>query len=161
MNLSAEPIRLLLFLLVILAFVGLNVAYLVWVERKGAGRFQRRPGPTEVGPAGLLQPIADAIKIMTKQLLVPAGVDGLLFRGAPVLVMVPALAGLARGAGEGCNCRGIRLMNDLHPMSQRPNYRRRTGWGRTYRRASRCATLCRSPDSGTGIPALFRVRALP
>ena len=90
-----EPIRLLLFLCGIMAFVGLNAAYLVWVERKGAGRFQRRPGPTEVGPAGLLQPIADAIKLLSKQLIVPAGVDRSLFRLAPLLVMAPALAGLA------------------------------------------------------------------
>ena len=68
-----EPLRLLLFLVGILAFVGLNAAYLVWVERKGAARFQRRPGPTEVGWAGLLQPIADAAKLMSKQLIVPAG----------------------------------------------------------------------------------------
>ena len=65
LSLSSEPIRLLLFLVGILSFVGLNAAYLVWVERKGAGRFQRRPGPTEVGPAGLLQPIADAIEART------------------------------------------------------------------------------------------------
>lgn len=95
MNLSAEPIRLLLFLCGIMGFVGLNAAYLVWVERKGAGRFQRRPGPNEVGPAGLLQPIADAIKILSKQLIVPDGVDRTLFRVAPILVMIPALAGLA------------------------------------------------------------------
>src|SRR5215813_7016717 len=88
-----EPLRLLLFLVGIMAFVGLNAAYLVWVERKGAGRFQRRPGPTEVGPAGLLQPIADAIKLLSKQLIVPAGVDRSLFRLAPLLVMAPALAG--------------------------------------------------------------------
>jgi NADH-quinone oxidoreductase subunit H len=94
-NLSAEPIRLLLFLVGILSFVGLNAAYLVWVERKGAGRFQRRPGPNEVGPAGLLQPIADAIKLLSKQILVPAGVDGALFRLAPLVVMIPALVGLA------------------------------------------------------------------
>jgi len=93
--LSTEPVRLILSVVVILAFVGLNAAYLVWVERKGAGRFQRRPGPTEVGPAGLLQPIADAIKLMSKQLIVPAGADRTLFRGAPLLVMAPALAGLA------------------------------------------------------------------
>ena len=90
-----EPLRLLLFLAGIMAFVGLNAAYLVWVERKGAGRFQRRPGPTEVGPAGLLQPIADAIKLLSKQLIVPAGVDRSLFRVAPLSVMAPALAGLA------------------------------------------------------------------
>jgi NADH-quinone oxidoreductase subunit H len=95
MSLASEPIRLLLFLFGIMAFVGLNAAYLVWVERKGAGRFQRRPGPTEVGPAGLLQPIADAIKLLSKQLIVPAGVDRTLFRAAPTLVMIPALMSLA------------------------------------------------------------------
>jgi NADH-quinone oxidoreductase subunit H len=90
MSLS-EPIRLVLFLVGTLAFVGLNAAYLVWVERKGAGRFQRRPGPTEVGPAGLLQPMADGLKLMSKQLMVPPGGDRLLFRLAPVLVMMPAV----------------------------------------------------------------------
>ncbi len=90
-----EPFRLAAFVLSILSFVGLNAAYLVWVERKGAGRFQRRPGPTEAGPAGLLQPIADALKLMSKQLIVPPGVDATLFRTAPVLVMIPALVGLA------------------------------------------------------------------
>ncbi len=95
MNLSAEPIRLVLFLAGIMAFVGVNAAYLVWVERKGAGRFQRRPGPTEVGYAGLLQPIADAIKLLSKQLIVPAGVDAALFRVAPLLMMAPALMSLA------------------------------------------------------------------
>ncbi|SPE55417.1 NADH-quinone oxidoreductase subunit H [Verrucomicrobia bacterium] len=93
--LSSEPARLVLFLLGIMAFVGLNAAYLVWVERKGAGRFQRRPGPTEVGPAGLLQPIADALKLLSKQLIVPAGVDRTLFRVAPLLMMSPALISLA------------------------------------------------------------------
>jgi NADH-quinone oxidoreductase subunit H len=90
-----EPLRLVLFLVGILSFVGLNAAYLVWVERKGAGRFQRRPGPTEVGYAGLLQPVADAAKLMSKQLIVPAGVDATLFRIAPLLMMSPALMSLA------------------------------------------------------------------
>src|SRR5512142_100828 len=91
----SEPIRLAAFLVGIMGFVGLNAAYLVWVERKGAGRFQRRPGPTEVGPAGLLQPIADAIKLLSKQLIVPAGVDRTLFRAAPLMMMAPALMSLA------------------------------------------------------------------
>jgi NADH-quinone oxidoreductase subunit H len=94
-SLWPEPLRLVLFLVAILSFVGLNAAYLVWVERKGAGRFQRRPGPTEVGYAGLLQPIADAAKLMSKQLIVPAGVDSTLFRIAPLLMMSPALMSLA------------------------------------------------------------------
>lgn len=90
-----EPFRLLAYLLGILAFVGLNAAYLVWVERKGAARFQRRLGPTEVGPEGLLQPIADAIKLMTKQVLVPPEADRILFRLAPVFVIAPAMMCLA------------------------------------------------------------------
>src|SRR5215831_10526108 len=90
-----EPLRLLLFVGGMMAFVGANAAYLVWVERKGAGRFQRRPGPTEVGWAGLLQPLADGFKLMSKQLIVPAGVDRTLFRAAPLLVMAPALMSLA------------------------------------------------------------------
>src|ERR1035438_5672929 len=90
-----EPLRLVVFLVGMLSFVGFNAAYLVWVERKGAARFQRRPGPNEVGFAGLLQPIADAAKLMSKQLIVPAGVDATLFRVAPLLMMSPVLMSLA------------------------------------------------------------------
>lgn len=91
-----EPvIRLLLYLVVVLAFVGFNAAYLVWVERKGAGRFQRRPGPMEVGPQGLLQPIADGLKLMTKQVMVPPGADATLFRIAPAMVLAPPMMCLA------------------------------------------------------------------
>ena len=93
--LTTEPFRLGLALIVIMSFVGANAAYLVWVERKGAGRFQRRPGPTEVGYAGLVQPIVDALKLLSKQILVPAGVDSTLFRVAPLVVMAPALISLA------------------------------------------------------------------
>ncbi len=78
-------------LLVIITFVALNAAYLVWVERKGAGHIQRRIGPKEVGPFGLLQPLADGIKLMTKQLFAPEGADPILFRVAPLLIMVPAM----------------------------------------------------------------------
>lgn len=94
MHLS-ETIRLLLWLGGLLTFVALNAAYLVWVERKGAGRFQRRPGPTEVGWAGLLQPIADGLKLMSKQLIVPPGADAAMFRSAPLVVVAPAMMCLA------------------------------------------------------------------
>jgi len=94
-SLWPEPLRMVLFMGGIMGFVGANAAYLVWVERKGAARFQRRPGPTEVGPAGLLQPIADALKLLSKQIIVPAGVDGALFRVAPLLMMAPVLISLA------------------------------------------------------------------
>lgn len=91
MNELTEPIRVLLFLAGIIGFVALNAAYLVWVERKGAGHFQRRIGPKEVGPFGLLQPLADGIKLMTKQLFHPANADPVLFWLAPVLLIVPAI----------------------------------------------------------------------
>ncbi len=74
-----------------IAFAAMNAAYLVWCERKGAGFFQRRPGPTENGPWGLLQPPVDGIKLMTKQLIIPGGVDKILFMVAPVLAMFPAI----------------------------------------------------------------------
>lgn len=83
--------RLLVFLVGIIAFAALNAAYLVWCERRGAAYIQRRIGPKEVGPFGLLQPVADGIKLMTKQLFMPDGVDPVLFRLAPILVLAPAI----------------------------------------------------------------------
>lgn len=93
--LSLEPVRLLLYLVGICAFVGGNAAYLVLAERKGAGRIQRRPGPNEAGFAGLLQPLADGLKLLAKQIMVPPGTDSLLFRLAPLMVMAPPLMCLA------------------------------------------------------------------
>jgi NADH-quinone oxidoreductase subunit H len=90
-----DLLRMLVYIVGVMAFVGLNAAYLVWAERKGAGRFQRRPGPTEVGYAGLLQPVADGLKLLSKQLIVPDGADALLFRAVPLLVMIPAMMSLA------------------------------------------------------------------
>lgn len=74
-----------------IGFAALNAAYLVWAERRGAGRIQRRPGPNVNGPLGLLQPPCDGIKLMTKQLMIPGGADKALFMVAPVLAMVPAI----------------------------------------------------------------------
>jgi len=74
-----------------IAFAALNAAYLVWAERRGAGRIQRRPGPNVNGPLGLLQPPCDGIKLMTKQLVIPGGADKALFMVAPVLAMAPAI----------------------------------------------------------------------
>jgi NADH-quinone oxidoreductase subunit H len=86
-----EVIRLVAFIAGIIGFVALNAAYLVWLERKEAGHIQRRIGPKEVGPYGLLQPMADGLKLMSKQLIVPDGVDPVLFKIAPILVMTPAI----------------------------------------------------------------------
>lgn len=84
-------LRLLFFLVGLIAFAALNAAYLVWLERKGAAYFQRRIGPKEVGPFGLLQPLADGVKLMSKQLFMPDGVDPILFRLAPIFVLTPAV----------------------------------------------------------------------
>ena len=65
MTFYSEMLRLLGYLVGFLVFVALNAAYLVWVERKVAGHIQRRIGPKEVGPYGLLQPLADGFKLMT------------------------------------------------------------------------------------------------
>ncbi len=73
-----------------IAFAAANAAYLVLAERRGAGRIQRRPGPN-VNLFGVLQPPADGIKLMTKQLMIPGGADKALFMVAPVLAMAPAI----------------------------------------------------------------------
>lgn len=88
---SLTLINVLAAVFIAVAFVALNAAYLVWFERKGAAFIQRRSGPTENGPWGLLQPPIDGIKLMTKQLIIPGGVDKALFMVAPVLAMFPAL----------------------------------------------------------------------
>lgn len=93
--LAAEPVRILLYLVGICAFVGGNAAYLVLAERKGAGRIQRRPGPNEAGWGGILQPLADGLKLLAKQVMVPPGTDALLYRAAPLMVMAPPLMCLA------------------------------------------------------------------
>lgn len=74
-----------------IAFAAVNAAYLVWAERRGAARIQRRPGPNINGPFGLLQPPLDGIKLMTKQMMIPGGADKILFMVAPVLAMAPAI----------------------------------------------------------------------
>jgi NADH-quinone oxidoreductase subunit H len=66
------------------------VAYIVLAERKIAGRFQDRIGPNRVGPFGLLQPIADAIKLVTKEDIVPHAADRWVHLMAPVLIVVSA-----------------------------------------------------------------------
>lgn len=88
---NSEIIRVIAFLVGVIAFAALNAAYLVWLERKEAAHIQRRIGPKEVGPFGLMQPMVDGIKLMTKQILIPDGVDPILFRLAPILAMIPAI----------------------------------------------------------------------
>jgi len=75
----------------ILSFIGGFLLIGSWIERRLLARFQVRMGPNRVGPFGLLQPIADALKLMQKEVLIPMGADRLLFFLPPVLVFVPAM----------------------------------------------------------------------
>jgi NADH-quinone oxidoreductase subunit H len=66
-------------------------AYLTWYERRALARIQARIGPNRAGPFGLLQPIADAVKLIFKEELTPGRADRILFFWAPVITMVPSI----------------------------------------------------------------------
>lgn len=73
----------------------LLVAYLTFLERKIVGYMQTRIGPNRIGPAGLLQPWADVIKMFCKEIIVPSASNRYLFVLAPILTIAPALAAWA------------------------------------------------------------------
>jgi NADH-quinone oxidoreductase subunit H len=73
----------------------LCVAYLTLWERKAIGWSQVRPGPNRVGPLGLLQPIADAVKLIFKEIIIPTAANKNLFFLGPVMTIMPALAAWA------------------------------------------------------------------
>jgi NADH-quinone oxidoreductase subunit H len=75
----------------VLMFAPLLMMYLTWLERKVVARIQDRWGPNRVGPWGLLQPIADGIKMILKEDITPSAADQILHVMAPVLIVIPAL----------------------------------------------------------------------
>src|SRR5437870_4825564 len=79
---------------IIAVFAGLFALTTV-LERKGLGRIQNRYGPNRVGPYGILQPVADGLKAMTKEDIVPRAADKIVHFIAPFVLVVPAFMALA------------------------------------------------------------------
>lgn len=79
----------------VLLWMVLMVLILIWLERKNAARVQDRIGPNRVGPWGLLQPIADTIKMLIKEDIIPTNADKLVHTLAPIVTMAPAVLAFA------------------------------------------------------------------
>jgi NADH-quinone oxidoreductase subunit H len=80
---------------IVFVFLLLTTIFMIWFERRVIGRMQNRPGPNRAGPFGLLQPIADALKLPLKEDIVPTGVDKLVFFVAPIIACGPAFVAFA------------------------------------------------------------------
>lgn len=89
------PIWTVVKIMLIIAPVLGGVAYLTLAERKVIGWMQSRIGPNRVGYFGLLQPLADGLKLFMKEIIIPSGSNKFLFVLAPVMVLMPALAAWA------------------------------------------------------------------
>jgi NADH-quinone oxidoreductase subunit H len=90
-NLSPNLIATAVNIAVMVGFVLTVVPVMVWVERRGSALMQDRPGPNRLGPLGLIQPIADALKFFFKEDVTPNSVDKPLYLLAPALAIMPAL----------------------------------------------------------------------
>jgi NADH-quinone oxidoreductase subunit H len=80
---------------IVFVFLLLTTIFMIWFERRVIGRMQNRPGPNRAGPWGLLQPVADALKLPLKEDIIPTGVDKLVFVVAPILAAAPAFVSFA------------------------------------------------------------------
>jgi len=89
--LLAEGARLGLGLIGVISLVAVNALFLIWMERKVSAHIQLRPGPMEVGFHGALQTIADALKLIGKELITPEDVDKLIYLLAPIVMFLPVL----------------------------------------------------------------------
>jgi NADH-quinone oxidoreductase subunit H len=89
--LLAEGVRLGVSLIGVIGLVAVNALFLIWMERKVSAHIQLRPGPMEVGFHGALQTIADALKLIGKELITPEDVDKLIYLLAPIVMFLPVL----------------------------------------------------------------------
>jgi NADH-quinone oxidoreductase subunit H len=89
--LGSAGARMLVGLIGVIALVSVNALFLIWMERKVAAHMQLRPGPMEVGYHGAIQTVADALKLMGKELITPDEVDKPIFWLAPIVVFLPVL----------------------------------------------------------------------
>ncbi len=80
---------------IVFLFLLLTTMFMIWAERRVIARMQNRSGPNRAGPYGLLQPIADALKLPLKEDIIPTGVDKLVFVVAPVLSAATAFIAFA------------------------------------------------------------------
>src|SRR4051812_26520609 len=92
---SSEFLVVMIKIIVVFGGVMGSLAYLTWIERKVMARVQMRPGPTRVGPFGLLQPIADGLKFLFKEDVIPSNANRFLYIAAPVISLIPALLSFA------------------------------------------------------------------
>jgi NADH-quinone oxidoreductase subunit H len=90
-QLGSEGVRMIVGLIAVIALVSVNALFLIWMERKVAAHMQLRPGPMEVGPHGAIQTVADAVKLMGKELITPEEVDRPIYLLAPIVVFLPVL----------------------------------------------------------------------
>ncbi len=88
---GSELARLIAGLIGVIALVSVNALFLIWMERKVAAHIQLRPGPMEVGPHGAIQTVADAVKLLGKELITPEEVDRPIYLLAPIVVFLPVL----------------------------------------------------------------------
>ncbi len=149
----------------IAAFVLLNaviagVAYVTLLERKFAARMQSRIGPYRVGPHGLLQPIADALKLMMKEDVVPAMSDRWVFNLAPLVFLIPCVlifATIPFAPGLGLADLNIGVLFFLAVSALEIVGLFMAGWGSNNKYA-RPRTACRSTSSRPS-PSWWRASA--